>query len=482
MKIKNLKKIDDLEYEIASDSSKYMNIPARIYGTENIIQTMNLDIFNQIQNVASLPGIVDVTLYMPDGHAGYGAPNGAIVAIDPETGVISPGGIGFDINCGIRLISTNLTIAEVSPKIKPLINNIYKNIPSGIITAGMLQLSESNLEEAMVYGAEWGIKNGYGDNNDLLYCEDRGRVSEADPSTVSMKALERGTKQLCSMGAGNHFIEIQVVKDKNIFDKEKANTFGITGNGQIVIAVHCGSRGFGHQISADYIWDFMKLQEKLGNALQNRDLAFAEFYSNEGQSYFKAMNCAANIAFLNRHIIKHKIAEVIFELFGSKKGLKVETVYDLGHNMARLEDHLVDGVEKKLLIHRKGATRSLPPGSKHIPEKYLSAGQPVLIGGSMETSTYLMSGTEAGKRSFYSSVHGSGRLISRNEAKEKFNGKSVKKSMESRKIYSKFSSYEALAEEAEGAYKDVDEIVHALHKAGFGNLVAKFEPIGNIKG
>ena len=482
MKIKNLKKIDELEYEIATDSFKYMKIPARIFGTENIIQTMNLDILNQIKNVASLPGLIDVALYMPDGHLGYGAPNGAIVAVDPESGVISPGGVGFDINCGIRLISTNLTLDEVSPKIKPLINKIYKSIPSGIIATGLLQLGESDLEEAMIYGAEWGIKNGYGDNNDLLCCEASGRISEADPSTVSAKAIDRGLKQIGSLGSGNHYIEVLVVKDKNIFDKEKAKTFGITRDEQIVIMVHCGSRGLGHQIAADYIWDFIKLQEKLGSVLPNRDLAYATFYSNEGQRYFNAMNCAANIGFLNRHIIKHKITEIIFELFGYKNGLTVETVYDLGHNIAKLENHLVEGQEKKLLIHRKGATCAFPPGNKHIPEKYSSSGQPVFIGGSMETSTYLMSGTESGRKSFYSSVHGSGRLISRNEAKEKFSGKTVKKWLESRKIYTKFSSYETLAEEAGKAYKDVDEIVYMLHKAGLGNLVAKFEPIGNIKG
>ena len=482
MKIKNLKKIDEIEYEIATESSRYMKIPARIYGTESIIKNMNPDVLNQIKNVASLPGIVDVALYMPEGLTGYGSPNGSIVAVDPENGVISPGGIGFDINCGIRLITTNLTYNEISPKIKPLINKIYKNIPSGIITTGMLQLSESNLEEAMIYGAEWGVKNGYGDNNDLLCCEESGRISEADPSTVSIKAIDRGSKQIGSLGSGNHYIEVLVVKDQNIFDKEKAKTFGITGNGQVVILIHCGSRGFGHQIAADYIWDFMKLQEKLGYVLPNRDLAFAAFYSNEGQRYYKAMNCAANFAFLNRHIIKHKITEVLFELFGSKNDLKVETVYDVAHNMAKLENHLVNGKEQKLLIHRKGATRALPPGNKYTSDKYSSSGQPVLIGGSMETSTYLMSGTEAGKKTFYSSIHGSGRLLSRNEAKENFHGKNIKKSMDSRKIYTKFSTYEILAEEAGEAYNDVNEIVYALHKAGLSNLVAKLEPIGNIKG
>ncbi|MCL1865688.1 MAG: RtcB family protein [Spirochaetes bacterium] len=480
MKIKSLKKINDLEYEITADSYQDMKIPIRIYGSESIIQNINSVVFSQINNIASLPGIVDAAIYMPDENAGYGAPNGTVVAVDPKIGIISPGIVGFDINCGMRLISTSLTIDEVSPMIKNLVGKIYKNIPSGIETGGILQLNESDFEEAMIYGTEWGIKNGYGDNNDLLYCEESGRMSENDASSVSARAKERGISQLGSMGTGNHFIEIQVVK--NIFDKENAEAFGITGEGQIVIMLHCGSRGFGHQIATDYIWDFIKLQEKLGYNLPYRDLAYAIFYSDEGQNYFKAMNCAANIAFLNRLAIKHRITEIIFELFGSKNGLKVETVYDVCHSMAKLEEHIIDGETKKLLIHRKGATRAFPPGSKYLPEKYLSSGQPVFLCGSMEAPTYLLRGTESGAKAFYSNVHGSGRLMSRNDAKKKFNGKNIQKSMKSQGIYVKFSSYEGLAEEAGRAYNDVEETVHTAQQAGLCDLVAKFEPIGNIKG
>jgi tRNA-splicing ligase RtcB len=481
METKNIKKINDLEYEISADSYKYMKIPAKIYSNENL-DKINPVIFNQIKNVASLPGIVDAAIYVADSIPAYGAPKGTVVAIDSEHGVISPGVIGFDISCGVRLLSTNLTLHEVYPKIKTLVDKLHKNIPSGFETKGILQLSESDFEEAMIYGAEWGVKNGYGDNNDLLYCEDSGRVPEADPAFVSAKAIEKSIAQLGCLGSGNHYLEIQVVKDKNIFDKENAATFGITGGEQIVIMFHCGSGGFGHQVAADYIWEFIKLQEKSEYSLLDRELAYAVFHSKEGQNYFKAMNCAANIAFLNRHIIKHKITEIIFDIFGSKKDLKVETVYDVCHNTIKLEEHLVRGEKKKLLMHRKGSTRAFPPGSKLIPDKYSSSGQPVFIGGSMETSSYLMRGTESGKASFYSNIHGSGRLISRSDAKRKFNGKSIKKSLDSKGVYVKFSSYEELAEEAGSAYRDVDETVHAVQKVGLGDLIAKFEPIGNIKG
>lgn len=482
MKPKSLIKINDYLYEIPVDSSKEMKVPARIYGSENLINSMDDAVFRQITNVAALPGVVDAALCMPDGHSGYGFPIGGVAAIDPDRGIISPGGIGFDINCGVRLLSTNLTFEEVSPKLKVLVDQLFKGVPSGVGSDGILSLGSSDFEQAMIQGSQWGVKNGYGTENDIECCEESGKVEGSDPSCVSKKARERGAGQIGSLGSGNHYLEIQVAKSKNIFDKTNAEIFGITGNNQIVIMIHCGSRGFGHQVATDYLGSFAKLQEKFGYHLPDRELASAPFYSQEGQSYFKAMNCAINIAFLNRQLIKHRVTEILFELFGSKKGLKVETVYDVCHNTAKLEKHSVNGNIKKLLIHRKGATRAFPPGSRDIPEKYSSSGQPVLIGGSMESGSYLLRGTESGKDAFYSTVHGSGRTMSRHEAKKNFNGRELQKSMESRGILIRTSSYGGLAEEAGGAYKNVDEVVSSAENAGLGSIVAKLKPIGNIKG
>jgi len=482
MKLNSMKKINEFLYEIPVDSAKQMNVPARIYGTEKLILSMDDAVFKQIINVASLPGIVNAALCMPDGHSGYGFPIGGVAAIDPEHGIISPGGIGFDINCGVRLLSTNLTFGDISSKMKTFVDLLFKRIPSGAGSEGILSLGESDIEQAMINGVEWGVKNGYGFKTDIEFCEESGKIQNADPSSVSKKARDRGAGQIGSLGSGNHYLEIQIVKNDNIFDINNAAEFGITGNDQIVIMIHTGSRGFGHQVATDYLGSFAKLQDKFGYNLPDRELSCAPFYSNEGQNYFKAMNCAINIAFLNRQIIKHMVTEIIFELFGSKNGLKVETVYDVCHNTAKMEKHSIDGKMRKLLIHRKGATRAFPPGSNDIPQKYKASGQPVLIGGSMESGSYLLRGTESGKESFYSTVHGSGRVMSRHEAKKKFNGNEIQKSLAAQDIYIRTSSFSALAEEAGAAYKDVDEVVSSAVNAGLGGVVAKFIPIGNIKG
>ncbi len=482
MQFNNLKKINDYLYEIPAGSSAGMKVPARIYGSEKLIRSMDDAVFRQIRNVATLPGLVDSAICMPDGHSGYGFPIGGVAAIDPEHGVISPGGIGFDINCGVRLVSTNLALDEISPKVKVLVDRLFETIPSGVGSEGILNLGSQDFEQAMIDGALWGVNHGYGTQRDLEFCEESGRIDGAGPSAVSKKAVSRGAGQIGSLGSGNHYLEIQVAKGENIFDKKNAETFGITGSNQVLFMIHCGSRGFGHQVATDYLGSFVKLQQKFGYALPDRELACAPFRSAEGQDYFQAMNCAINIAFLNRQLIKHRLAEVLFELFGSKNGLKVETVYDVCHNTAKIERHEIDGKMKKLLIHRKGATRAFPPGSSGIPGKYSVSGQPVLIGGSMESGSYIMRGTESGKDAFYSTVHGSGRVMSRNEAKHNFNGRQIQKDLDSRGIYIKTASYSGLAEEAGGAYKDVDEVVSSAEKAGLGSIVAKLVPVGNIKG
>lgn len=482
MKINSIKKINNFLYEIPADSAQNMKAPARIFGSEDIIRNMDDAVYNQIRNVSTLPGIVNAALCMPDGHSGYGFPIGGVAAIDPETGIISPGGIGFDINCGVRLLSTNLTLEEVSPKLKTLVDILFKNIPSGTGTGGIINLDDNNFELAMIEGAGWGVKNGYGTGNDLLFCEESGRIKGADPSAVSKKARERGAGQMGSLGSGNHYLEIQVAKTDNIFDKKTADNYGINGNNQILIMIHSGSRGFGHQVATDYLGNFARIQQKFGFNFPDRELASAPFYSDEGQSYFKALNCAINIAFLNRQLIQYRTTEILFDLFGSKNGLRVENVYDVCHNTAKIEKHEINGKIKKLLIHRKGATRAFPPGSRDIPEKYSVSGQPVLVGGSMESGSYILSGTESGKDSFYSTIHGSGRVMSRHEAKKIYNGKEIQKSLELKGIYIRTSSFSGLAEEAGGAYKNLDEIISAADKAGLGKTVARLIPVGNIKG
>jgi len=475
-----LTKVNDYTFEIPGDYKKGMNVPARIYGSENIIKTMDSAVFEQITNVATLPGIINYALCMPDGHSGYGFPIGGVAAILPETGVISPGGIGFDINCGVRLIATNLTEEEVKPKIRELVDSIFRHVPSGVGSGGIVSLSHKTFDEAMVEGVHWAVKNGFGQDSDIEMCEEQGKIKNADPSKVSSKARERGAEQIGSLGSGNHYLEIQCIKKGHIFDHQIASVFGIK-EGSICIMIHSGSRGFGHQIATDYLKEFSSLQKKFNFSFPDRELASAPFLSEEGQNYFKAMNCAINIAFLNRQLIKHRVTEILFDLFGKKGDLKVNTVYDVCHNTAKLENFTINGKNKTLLIHRKGATRCLPPGREELPLKYRNTGQPVIIGGSMESFSYLMCGTESASETFFSTVHGSGRVLSRHQAKSKFNGKSLACDMEKKGIYIKTASYSALSEEAGGAYKNVDEVVASAEKAGLGKIVAKFTPIGNIK-
>ncbi len=482
MKSGFIKKIDEYIYEIPSDAKKGMNVPARIYASEALINDMDEAVFSQITNVATLPGIIGEAACMPDGHSGYGFPIGGVAAIDPVAGIISPGGIGFDINCGVRLLSTNLTYDEVHPKIKEIVDAFFRGIPSGVGSEGIISLSSGKFDDAMIGGVEWGVKNGYGDKNDIECCEENGKIAEADPACVSNKARERGAHQVGSLGSGNHYLEIQVAHKGNIYDSETAKLFGIEVDNSIAIMIHTGSRGFGHQVATDYLRSFSSMQNNSGYIPPDRELACAPFHSDEGQSYFKAMNCAINIAFLNRQLIKHRVAEILFDIFGKKSGLRIETVYDVCHNTAKLETHKVNGKMKELLIHRKGATRAFPPGSREIPEKYRAVGQPVLIGGSMESGSYIMCGTEAAEKTFFTTVHGSGRVMSRHQAKSRFNGRELQKSMESRDIYIRTASYSGLAEEAGGAYKDVDEVVASAEKCGLGRIVAKLTPLGNIKG
>jgi len=477
-----IKQINDYLYEIPADASPGMKVPARIYASEKLIREMDTAVFTQIINVTTLPGITGPALCMPDAHSGYGFPIGGVAAIDPDSGIISPGGIGFDINCGVRLLSTSLTYNEVRPRIKELVDTLFRSIPSGVGSGGIVKLTDSQFDEAMVKGSKWALEHGFGTPSDCEFTEENGMIRGADPSAVSQRARERGAGQIGSLGSGNHYLEVQVARKGNIIDPATAAIFGINKDDQVMIMIHTGSRGFGHQVATDYLQLFASQQKRFGYALPDRELACAPFRSKEGQDYFSAMNCAINIAFLNRQLIIHKTREILHEMFGRTRGLTVNTVYDVCHNTAKLEKHTVNGKEKILLIHRKGATRAFPPGSRDIPESYRRTGQPVLVGGSMESGSCIMCGTESGSPGLYTTVHGSGRVMSRHEAKRHFNGRELQKRMESHGILIRTASFSGLAEEAGGAYKNMNDVVDSAEKAGLGKVVATLEPVGNIKG
>jgi len=420
---------------------------------------------------------------MPDGHSGYGFPIGGVAAMDPEKGVISPGGIGFDINCGMRLVLSRLTVQEVLPSIRKLVDRLYHQVPAGVGSSGFLTLSQRDFCEIAEKGSKWCLDNGYANEQDLIFTEDAGCAQGADSSKVSWDAIQRGLKQVGTLGSGNHYLEIQVLKKENIFDSKLAEAFGLFPD-QVVIMFHCGSRGFGHQVATDYLRTFLSVMEKkYGIQILDRELASAPFRSPEGQAYFAAMKCAINMSFVNRQVILHRIREVFSEVLKKEpQNLGIRMVYDVAHNTAKLEEHEVDGKLKQLLVHRKGSTRAFGPGTRGLPLAFQKTGQPVIIGGSMETGSYLLAGVSSGAQAFYSTAHGSGRLMSRHQAKRQYYGRELAQQMEQRGIYIRTASYSGLAEEAGGAYKDIDEVVFATQKAGLSRPVAKFQPIGNIKG
>ena len=461
-----------------------MRVPARIYATEKLLKEMDETVFEQAANVAKLPGILKYAYCMPDGHWGYGFPIGGVAAMDAETGVISPGGIGFDINCGMRLVATNLTYDQIRPHVAELVDRLFQRIPSGVGGKGFVKVSKNEFKRVVEEGAPWCVRNGYGWQEDLERTEEQGCMEGADAAKISEKAVERGYHQLGTLGSGNHYLEIQVAKPENIFNQELAAQFGITQPNQIVVMFHCGSRGFGHQVATDYLQIFLKVMEsKYGLNVEDRELACAPFRSSEGQDYFAAMKCAVNMAFANRQVILHRIREVFSEVFGkTPQELGMHQVYDVAHNIAKLEEHVVDGKKRKVLVHRKGSTRAFAPGMKGIPEVYQRTGQPVIIGGSMETGSYLLAGVEGGRETFYSTAHGSGRTMSRHKAKTLFRGKDLLEKMRQRGIYVHAASYSGLAEEAGAAYKNIDDVINATEMAGISQRVVRFIPVGNVKG
>ena len=479
-----INKVSDWVWEIPKTEKEGMQVPARIYASNTLLENMDKGVFDQITNVACLPGIQKYALCMPDGHWGYGFPIGGVAAFDIDNGVISPGGIGFDINCGMRLITTDLKVDEVKPRLRELVNELYRAVPTGVGAKGVLKVSVSQLKDIMKRGVDWCIENGYGWPQDRERIEETGHLPGADPSKVSEKAISRGINQLGTLGSGNHYLEIQLVTTENIFDEKIAKVMGIKEKDQIVIMVHCGSRGFGHQVATDYLRVFDKAMKKYGMTVRDRELACAPFKSPEGSDYYKAMLCAANSAFANRQIITHRIRETFSKVFDTdahKLGIKI--VYDVAHNIARVERYKINGKEKELLVHRKGSTRSFGPGRSELPEIYRDVGQPVIVGGSMQTGSYLLVGTQkAMEETFGSTMHGSGRTMSRSAAKKKVRGDQLLRTMEKDGIIVKAASMSGLAEEAGIAYKDISEVVETMDVLGISKKVVRLKPIGNIKG
>lgn len=473
-------RISDEIWEIAPTEKEGMLVPARIYATPTILQSMDAGVFEQVTNVACLPGVRRYALCMPDGHWGYGFPIGGVAAFDVRTGIISPGGVGYDVNCGMRLIRTNLTREDVQPHLEQLMTELFRRVPAGVGASGFVRLDHASFDEVMTRGARWCIERGFGWHRDLEAIEEGGCIAGVDPSTVSDQARKRGMNQLGTLGSGNHYLEVQVVSTDRVFDQATASAWGITGQDQIVAMVHCGSRGFGHQVASDYLKVFEKAMRRYGISVKDQQLACAPFTSVEGQDYFSAMNCAANTAFANRQVITHQIREAFSAVLGrSAEEMEMELVYDVAHNIAKVERY----PEGDLVVHRKGSTRALGPGSPELPPQYRTTGQPVICGGSMETGSYLLAGTHGAMQdTFASTMHGAGRTMSRAQAKKSIRGEQLQQEMKRRGILVKAVSMSGLAEEAGFAYKDISEVVETVDRAGITKKVAELRPIGNIKG
>jgi tRNA-splicing ligase RtcB len=476
--------VGDCIWEIATSEKPGMRVPARLYASESLLAGMDEGVFEQVTNVACLPGIVRAALCMPDGHWGYGFPIGGVAAFRADTGVISPGGIGFDINCGMRVLRTALTEAEVRPRLRELVEALFAAVPSGVGAKGFVSLTDDRFREVMVEGARWCVGQGYGWTEDLAATEGGGCLAGADPAQVSTRALSRGRSQLGTLGSGNHYLEIQVVPPTGLHDPATARTFGIEGPGQVLVMLHCGSRGFGHQIGTDYLRRFDQAMPAHGIGVPDRELACAPFASADGQAYFGAMNAAANVAFANRQVITHRVREVLSDVFGrDARALGLSVVYDVCHNIAKVEHHVVEGESLQLVVHRKGATRAFGPGAPDLPPAYRDVGQPVIIGGSMETGSALLVGTRrAMQETFGSTAHGAGRTMSRAQAKRRVWGEALIQDMEARGIVVRAASKAGVAEEAGFAYKDLGEVVDVIDRLDISRRVASLRPMGNIKG
>lgn len=478
-----MKKIDENIWEIPQSFLPGMNVPGRVYADETLLEKMKLDrTLIQCTNVAHLPGIYKWAITLPDGHEGYGFPIGGVAATDYEKGVVSPGGVGYDINCGVRLLQTNLTEKEIRPILPTLLDTLFKYIPSGLGSRGQIKVSHVELEKVLSDGVEWAIDRGYGWSEDATKCEEEGCMESADPSKVSQTAKSRGTPQLGSLGSGNHFLEIEKVDE--IVDEKAAKIFGIEKVGQILVFIHTGSRGLGHQVCSDYLRVMDNAVKKYKIDLPDRELACAPGKSREAEDYLPAMASACNYAWSNRQMITHWTRQAFEKVLNQPvDSIGLKLIYDVAHNIAKIEEHQVDGRRVKVYVHRKGATRAFPPGHNAVPSTYREVGQPVLIPGSMGTASWVLVGTEkAMELSFGSTAHGAGRNMSRTAAKRRYWGEDVKKDLEKKGVLVKAASMSVVSEEAPGAYKDVDNVTDVSHNVGIATKVARLVPIGVSKG
>ena len=481
MKFDDLIQISETEWEIPRRVRPDMRVPVRLFATRELLdQIMDDKSLEQAINSATLPGLVGAVIVMPDMHQGYGFPIGGIAATEYPKGVISPGAIGYDINCGVRLLASNIEHQSAHSEMDTLANLLDKYCPSGVGKSALVKLSVHELDQVLREGSAWAKKKGYASDMDLTRTEESGRVEGADPGKVSARAKERGREQVGSLGAGNHFIEVEVVDQ--IFDEKAAAVMGLR-KGCLTIQIHCGSRGLGHQICTDYVQEFQSAVRKYGIELPDRELVCAPMDSPEGQAYLGAMRAAANFAFANRQLLAHSARRAFEETFQGSRAAHLHQVYDITHNMGKIETHEVDGKRVKVCVHRKGATRAFGPGSPELPAEYRPIGQPVIIPGSMGTASWVLVGTaESMKRSFGSSCHGAGRVMSRSKAKREVRGDDLRRELEASGITVRAGSLPGLAEEAPKAYKDVDLVVETVSRAGIAKKVARLKPVAVIKG
>ncbi|MEA2053737.1 MAG: RtcB family protein [Candidatus Thermoplasmatota archaeon] len=482
-----LNKIGEYRYEIPKTykgerGNLNMRTSGIIYASDEMIDAIKKDnALEQVANVTTLPGIVGKSMAMPEIHWGYGFPIGGVAATSADDGTVSPGGVGFDINCGVRLVRTNLKIHDMDKeKVRGLVDEMFKNVPSGVGSKAKVRLNKNQLDDVIEMGARWAVENGYGWEKDLETLEENGCLETADLSHISEKAKDRGKSQVGSLGAGNHFLEIQRVA--NISDDMAAKTYGVEKD-QIVVLIHTGSRGFGHQICTDHLKVLEQAVKKYGIGLPDRQLACAPVHSEEGQSYLKAMAGAANFAWCNRQMIVHWVRQSFENVLGENaEDMEMNIVYDVCHNVAKLEEHEIDGKKMEVYVHRKGATRAFGPGRKEIPLQYREVGQPVLIPGDMGTESYLLKGTKESEETFGSTCHGAGRVLSRSAAKRKWRGEEIGAKLERKGIYAHPASWSVMAEESPDAYKDVSQVVNVTHGAGLSLKVARMIPLGVVKG
>jgi tRNA-splicing ligase RtcB len=477
-----LEKIDDYRWRIPRSYKEGMRVPGVIYADETLLESIRRDkAGEQVANVATLPGIVKYSLAMPDMHWGYGMPIGGVAAFDIDNGgIVGSGLVGYDVNCGVRLLKTNLTQKEIKPQIKNLVTALYNNIPAGVGSQGKIRVSTQEEAKILTNGAKWAVSKGYGTNEDLEHTEEKGRMEGADPSMVSDRAYERGKRQSGTLGSGNHFVEIQFVDE--IYDENVTRIFNIE-KGQITIMIHSGSRGFGYQICDEYSRSMQRALQKYNISVPDRQLACAPVKSPEGQAYIAAMKCAANYAWNNRQCLMYLVRSIFEKFFGrSYKDLGMDLIYDVAHNIAKFEKYNIDGKEKLLCVHRKGATRAFPPGHPDLPERYKDIGQPVIIPGDMGRNSFLLVGTRKAEETFFSTCHGAGRLMSRKAAISACRGRSISEELAKKGVAVMAAGRGTLAEEAPEAYKNVNEVVHVVHEAGISKRVARMRPLAVLKG